>query len=169
MKLSFLFITAAFAEEKKQPSPLNHPSKRMLAINEQVTWLVDNHLNCESGALTPLRIKTNMHGILERMEKMFNQCSKRSGTEEEGPGEWVPDRKRRQADPEDDRMIQTSPIEAIQQLGKGVLKKWARDYIERYPCNWTTEESDKHLYRFAGKFSRWANVKMMKKLEDCTV
>lgn len=77
MKLATIFVAAAFAENKKQPDPMNHPRDRLDKLKEHVQYISDTWLinaDCSAGK-KPETYVTKISGIFDRMASLFDRCA----------------------------------------------------------------------------------------------
>ena len=137
MKLSALFIAAAFAE-KSHPDPFNHPEYRVNALKEHVDFIFLTWMgSCNGGKFENKALKTqrNLKGFLGRLLSYFERCSRRNGGGNDG---GVPDFDsdsgngfRAIAD-DDERLNQNNAEEAISVLDNGKAMRSAMKSRQQY-------------------------------------
>ena len=85
-----------------------------------------------------------------------------------------------------ERLVQSSALAAIEQLGRGVARKYAKIYVTGnsvknvlgnfneflnfyldYECDWSEDVKSKKMFKFSDKFARLANKRMMRKYQTC--
>ena len=167
MKLTFLAVAVLAQDDNVS----KFPQRRLYEIRKQVDWIVDNHLNCRAIGMQTSTIKKRMNGLLDRIQAKYIQCWE--DTPGLAPAAWSPsdeewtkegDRRKKRAADDADRFITSSPEAAVQQLGKGILKKWMKSHEKKFPCIFEKPDQVEH---FATNFDRWVNQKMMTRLMKC--
>ena len=152
------------------------PLRHLYEIRKHVDNIIDSYLDCSARGISAKAIKKNMNGLLNRIEKKFTKCWKK--TPGRNPPFWKPRETkpgRRKRNGNTVQFIAAPPELAIHQLGQGLIRTWMDSHSEQYPCNFERDgsrkvqkfEQEPQAQKLADNFERWANRKMMVRLIKC--
>jgi hypothetical protein len=184
MKISILAISFVLAEEKVVESQFS----QLEMIRNQVEWIIDNHLVCETKGIKIETIRERMSERIDNMKQFYARCMQKSNRgnrkNDSGHRGQTSGKRRKRANLENlaavrpstsavnDRRKQfsldrTSAENAIAQFlpNDSILEKWVQKFENLYPCNMKNKEHTNKKY--AGFFARYASTFMSRKLREC--